>query len=98
LHQVTTPEVGRRDDAPEVLKSYLSKRRDYVEWYNIYDGTMNRRIEPEGFHDHDKSKPIEVLAVVSVRGLSTRLTAIGINYKWEDSGESCTRFTCLEVI
>jgi hypothetical protein len=45
-HCIKLPLVkwGQAAEAPVVLKSYLVERRDYIELFNIYDGTINQEL------------------------------------------------------
>jgi hypothetical protein len=74
-------------DGPPELRAYLEKRRDYIEWFKLYDGTIEQDITldmNQGQAVDDNTA--ESIIVISVRGLGTNIPAAIINFKNANTG------------
>jgi hypothetical protein len=78
---------GQSPDAPAALKSYLSARRNYVEWFNVYDGVMDQKFNFNEQLNSNIKEPVQAIAVIHVGGLSTSVPLITLNFRSEATGQ-----------
>jgi hypothetical protein len=83
-------------DAPQELRDYLHKRRDYVEWIKLYDGLVDQEVTL----DLNNGEPVddktaESMIAISVRGLETVIPGAILNYKDEQTGRIFQKATPL---
>jgi hypothetical protein len=71
---------AKAGDAPDALKTYLSKRQSYIEWLHLFDGSM-RPVQIEGKSDAD-----QVIIAYSLRGLQTLIPAVPRNFNRGEPG------------
>lgn len=79
-------EWGRHADAPAVLKDYLAQRRSYVEWLNLFDGSMKALRRP-GTTDAGAA-----VLVFSLKGVEASHPAVPMNFQSMTSGKTEHRF------
>lgn len=66
---------AREEDAPAALRSYMAERRDFVEWFTLYDGAV-RSVTITG-----QENTADSLMMIQVKGLQTQVPAILRNVK-----------------
>jgi len=87
---------AKASDAPQELRDYLDKRRDYIEWMKLYDGLVDQEVTL----DMNNGEPVddntaESMIAISVRGLETVIPGAILNYKDEQTGRVFQKATPL---
>lgn len=87
---------AKASDAPQELRDYLDKRRDYIEWMKLYDGLVDQEVTL----DLNNGEPVddntaESMIAISVRGLETLIPGAILNYKNEKTGRVFQKATPL---
>lgn len=72
---------ARRADAPVALKEYMSKKRELVEWLNIFDGST------PSFEIPETADSMDAIFLFHFRGLKSSLPGVSQRFKKMSTGQ-----------